>query len=147
MTQLNYDYFKSICKDSGLKATSQRFIIYKTLVEEAAHPTADQLYESVSPNLPGLSRDTVYRTLNMLADCGLAIRLVMPGGATHFDGDVSRHYHFLCDSCGRIYDFYWPAVGQLPWPPEAWEIGRPRQTSVLILGTCHSCPAPAAEPM
>lgn len=139
MISLEYNNFKAICQKSGLKATSQRFIIYKKLLEQASHPTADQLYDEVSPDLPGLSRDTVYRTLNMLAERGLAIKLVMPGGATHFDGDVSRHHHFLCESCGRIFDFDWPAIGELPWPDEAWEIGSPKQTSVLILGACHGC--------
>lgn len=139
MVTLEYDHFKSICQKGGLKATSQRFIIYKRLLEGANHPTADQLYDEVSPDLPGLSRDTVYRTLNMLADCGLAIKLVMPGGATHFDGDVSRHHHFLCEACGRIFDFEWPAIGELPWPDAAWRIGTPKQTSVLILGACRNC--------
>ena len=139
MTTLEYNHFRTICQKSGLKATSQRFIIYKRLLEGANHPTADQLYDEVSIDLPGLSRDTVYRTLNMLADCGLAIKLVMPGGATHFDGDIRQHHHFLCEACDRIFDFEWPAIGELPWPDEAWEVGTPKHTSVLILGSCHAC--------
>ena len=139
MTTLEYYHFKAICQRSGLKATSQRFIIYKRLLEGANHPTADQLYDEVSPGLPGLSRDTVYRTLNMLAECGLAIKLVMPGGATHFDGDIRQHHHFLCEACGRIFDFEWPAISELPWPDDAWYIVVPKQTSVLILGSCHAC--------
>lgn len=136
---LEYDHFKNICQKGGFKATSQRFIIYKRLLEGARHPTADQLYDEVSHDLPGLSRDTVYRTLNMLSDCGLAIKLVMPGGATHFDGDIRLHHHFLCEPCGRIMDFDWPIIGELSWPDDVWSLGTPKHTSVLILGVCRNC--------
>lgn len=146
MAELEYNHFKAICRKGGLKATSQRFIIYKRLLEGANHPTADRLYDEVSPELPGLSRDTVYRTLNMLADCGLAVRLVMPGGAAHFDGDAGPHHHFLCEVCGSIFDFNWPAIEELPWPVETWDIGTPKQTSVLVVGGCRAC-ASGREPL
>ena len=139
MHSLNYDHFKLICQGSGLKSTSQRFIIYKSLVEIPIHPTADQLFDQVSSQLPGLARDTVYRTLGMLHDCGLARKLVMPGGATHFDGIMSPHHHFLCGDCGAIHDMDWPAFERLPRPKDWSEIGQVQQVSILIVGRCRLC--------
>lgn len=134
-----YVHFKELCQDGGLKATNQRFIIYKTLADSLEHPTADQLFDIVAPNLPGLSRDTVYRTLNILAEKGLAIKLVMPGGATHFDGDLSPHHHFLCEGCGGIFDLPWPEFDALPWPEAVLALGRPRRAQTLIVGTGSCC--------
>jgi len=141
-TELKYEHFKTICQDSGLKATTQRFILYKALLANGNHPTADQLYDSAAPDLPGLSRDTVYRTLNMLASCGLAQKLVMPGGATHFDGDTSAHHHFLCEKCGEIFDLSWLDFDALPWPETLRQIGRPKRALVLIAGVCRVCGPP-----
>ncbi|MDR2946805.1 MAG: transcriptional repressor, partial [Candidatus Adiutrix sp.] len=72
MFDKQYEHFKSICQDSGIKITSQRFIIFETLKSVTCHPTVDQLYEMVHKQIPSLSKDTVYRTLNMFAERGLA---------------------------------------------------------------------------
>jgi Fur family peroxide stress response transcriptional regulator len=139
MSALKYDHFKELCQGCGLKATSQRFTIYKNLAASYSHPTADQLFDIVSTKLPGIGRDTVYRTLNILADCGIVKRLPMPGGATHFDGGKSPHHHFLCESCGKILDFEWPAFDSLAWPEPATIMGTPKTASVLISGQCLDC--------
>ncbi len=139
MPEIEYDHFKELCQVRGLKATSQRFIILKTLASLVSHPTADQLFEKVSDKLPGISRDTVYRSLNILADCGMLKRLIMPGGATHFDGDTSPHHHFLCEVCGKILDFEWPDFDNLPWPAHIDTVGLAKTASVLIMGRCLPC--------
>lgn len=139
MTQLEYEHFKQTCQQYDFKPTIQRFIIYQTLVERAEHPTADRLFEQVSLRLPGIGRDTVYRTLNSLAEMGLVRRLTMPGGATHFDGDVSAHHHFLCQRCDYIFDLEWSEFNQLPWPDSVFDLGHPQKASVLITGVCRPC--------
>ena len=144
MTQLKYEHFKQTCQELNLKPTIQRFVIFETLVEGAEHPTADFLFDQVKKKLPGLGRDTVYRTLNALAEMGLVRKLTMPGGATHFDGDLSVHHHFLCQSCDRIFDLNWSEFNRLPWPESALQVGRPHQASVLITGICRDC-APAGS--
>lgn len=141
MLAMKYEHFKERCQARGLKATSQRFIVLKTLISVASHPTADQLFDEVSDKLPGISRDTVYRTLNSLADCGMLKRLIMPGGATHFDGDTAPHHHFLCERCGKIVDFEWADFDALPWPAPIGTMGLPKSASVLIMGRCFGCEA------
>lgn len=139
MSAIKYDHFKELCQARALKATSQRFVIYKNLVSSYAHPTADQLFESVSSKFPGIGRDTVYRTLNILADCGMVKRLAMPGGATRFDGDNNPHHHFLCEGCGKILDFEWPDFDSLGWPDPLFLMGTPHTASVLVSGQCRNC--------
>jgi Fe2+/Zn2+ uptake regulation proteins len=89
--------------------------------------------------LPGLGRDTVFRTLNIFTEYGLASKLTMPGGATHYDGDTEVHHHFLCGRCGVIQDLLWPAFEALPWPEELFLMAKPRGASVLFNGLCRIC--------
>ena len=139
MSELKYVHFKELCQAGGLKVTPQRYIIWKTLAETEVHPTADHLFTLVHEKLPGLGRDTVFRTLNTFAECGLASKLTTPGGATHYDGDTGAHHHFLCASCGSILDLLWPSFEALPWPEELFILTKPRQAAVLFTGTCRSC--------
>lgn len=139
MPEKKYEHFKEICQGGGLKVTSQRFIIFETLEKVSCHPTADQLYDLVNKKLPSISRDTVYRTLNMLAERGLARKLTTPGGAARFDGDLDPHHHFLCERCDVVFDIDWPEFSTLRWPENVHQLGHPRQASVLISGICHAC--------
>lgn len=145
MSTEKYAHFKGICQEGGLKVTSQRFIIFETLESVSCHPTADQVYEMVNKRLPSISRDTVYRTLNMLAERGLARKLTTPGGAARFDGSLSPHHHFLCEGCDVVFDVDWPEFGTLSWPPEVLRVGQPRWASVLVSGLCRECRASRDE--
>lgn len=133
-----YEHFKELCQDRGFKATSQRFVIFKALLESQEHPTADHLFELVSSVLPGLSRDTVYRTVNLLTERGLAKKLAIAGEATRFDGNLNLHHHFVCEVCGAVYDIPWSEFDALPWPGASFEVGSPKAVSVCIsgLGVC-----------
>ncbi len=139
MTDQRYEHFREMCQGGGIKVTCQRFIIFEALKSVSVHPTADQLYELVYEKLPSISRDTVYRTLNILAERGLARKLTTPGGAARFDGDLSPHHHFLCESCETVLDVAWPEFSCLSWPAEVYRLGQPRRASVLITGLCLDC--------
>jgi Fur family peroxide stress response transcriptional regulator len=143
--EIKYSSFKELCQSRGLKATSQRFIIYKMLAASCHHPTADQLLRQVASSLPGLGRDTVYRALNLLVDYGLAFKLSLPGGAARFDGDPRPHHHFYCSVCGAVADFQWPAFAALAWPAEVAALGRPRLATAVIVGQCRTCSLPLAD--
>lgn len=68
------------------------------------HPTADEIYEVISENYSNISRATVYRNLNQLAECGDILRVEVPNGPDRYDKTNYAHSHFLCKSCGRVFD-------------------------------------------
>lgn len=82
----------------------QRDLIMDFLKGTTSHPTAEEVYEVVRKSEPNISLGTVYRNLNLLADNKMILRLHMENGIDHFDADISEHYHYFCNSCGRIYD-------------------------------------------
>jgi Fe2+ or Zn2+ uptake regulation protein len=130
----------------GLRVTSQRLLIHRTLCAEARHMTAEQVLASVSEVLPGVSLPTVYATLELLEELGLARRLATGSGAVLFDSRVEPHAHTVCRRCGATAD-----LDALPAPGRAIARAResgfaPDHAQLVIWGLCARCAAtvPAA---
>lgn len=87
-----------------LKYSRQRESIKNSLMSRHDHPTADTLYMSIREEFPNISLGTVYRNLNLLVELGEIQKLTCGDGADHFDGDVSPHYHFICNACRGVLD-------------------------------------------
>ena len=90
-------------RDAGLKATPQRLAILRSLVGDETHPTAQELYERLSPEFPSLSVATVYNTLSALTRIARCTPLEL-GGPVRFDPNVEPHDHAVCERCGAIRD-------------------------------------------
>lgn len=82
--------------------SKQREQIYQLVSGSAAHPTAQDVYDALKPQLPRLSLGTVYRNLHQMA---LEGRLQeMEGPPARFEANVAPHTHFRCISCGGVSD-------------------------------------------
>jgi len=88
-----------------LRVTSQREMILETFLE-MEHVTAEQLYHRLSENEPHIGLATIYRTLNLLCECGLAQQRHF-GTQTHYDNisHKGHHDHMICTDCGKIIEF------------------------------------------
>jgi len=89
---------------SGLKQTFQRRKILEFLLSSKAHPTAAEIYKTISKEIPTISKTTVYNTVNALAKEGIIKRIKTETSQTRFDACVFPHYHFHCLKCGKVYD-------------------------------------------
>lgn len=88
----------------GGKATSQRILIWKALVNDVSHPTAEDLYTRLKSQLPSLSQGTLYNVLNELVEWGEIRRFDMGDGRIHFDPDTRGHAELVCMRCHRVID-------------------------------------------
>ena len=68
------------------------------------HASADEVYAEIIKEHPTISKATVYRNLNLLAEMGEIRRLEIPGSADRFDHRVHNHCHVKCERCGRVFD-------------------------------------------
>lgn len=128
-----------ICHDRGLPLTSQRTTVLEVLLERDDHPTADQVFEAVRSRSPRISRRTVYRVLDTLAELGLIRRVHHPGATARFDAKTHRHHHLVCIQCNRIVDLDSPGLDAIPLPkgkPQGFDICG---FSVQLIGTCPDC--------
>ncbi len=91
-------------KSTGRK-TKQLEVVWHEVADDTSHPTADQIYERVRKQIPNISLGTVYRNLQKLVAEG-QLQVLTLGRTQHFDPLVDRHQHFICESCGRVYDVF-----------------------------------------
>ncbi len=84
--------------------TRQRQLILDLMEGNHSHPTADEVYEHARAIDPHISRGTVYRNLNVLAQAGQLTRVTLPGSPDRYDCRVDHHYHFVCRKCGKTVD-------------------------------------------
>lgn len=90
------------------KRSRQREEILRVLQATKEHPTAARLHAAVRERIPRLSLGTVYRNLEVLEEMGLVLHIRNGNAQDRFDGEVSPHYHFICDSCGAVSDLPTP---------------------------------------
>ena len=89
--------------------------------------------------MPTISLDTVYRTLWVLNDLGVITTLGGSRERTRFEGNLSRHHHFICNQCGLTADFFSDELNSLKVPVSLAELGNIEQTLVEVRGTCKKC--------
>ncbi len=87
-----------------IRNTVQKEQVYSALEALANHPTADEVYEAVRVGMPAISRATVYRILNQMAENGVISRVRVSNYAAHYDHCIVPHNHAQCVKCGRVFD-------------------------------------------
>ncbi|MFI3294489.1 MAG: transcriptional repressor [Rikenellaceae bacterium] len=90
--------------DFQIKPSHQRIAIMKYLMTVRNHPTAEMVYNTLSPKMPTLSKATVYNTLNLLSANGAIKALTIDATEKRFDGIIEPHGHFQCQICKKIED-------------------------------------------
>jgi Fur family peroxide stress response transcriptional regulator len=88
----------------GMKMTPQRMAIMKYLEGNTDHPSAADVFKSVSRRFPTMSFATVYNTLQTLKDKGHLLELSIDPDKKRFDANPTSHHHLICVSCRRIVD-------------------------------------------
>jgi len=94
----------------GQRFTDQRAAVYRVLSQTDTHPTADEVFLRVRKLLSGISLATVYKSLETLVGCGLAVKLTYGDGSARYDGRTDPHHHARCVICGKVSDVHGEAV-------------------------------------
>ncbi len=89
---------------SGQRFTEQRAAVFRYLALTDVHPTADEVFLAVRQRLPGISLATVYKSLETLVGCGLAVKLTYADDSARYDGRTDPHHHARCVVCSRVLD-------------------------------------------
>ncbi|WP_271628923.1 Fur family transcriptional regulator [Caldicellulosiruptor sp. DIB 104C] len=98
-------FLKRKLLQKGIKPSLIRLKVYEYLADHKTHPTVDEIYSSLVLEIPTLSKTSVYNTLSLFVEKGLAQIITIEENIARFDADTSVHGHFQCKSCGKIYDF------------------------------------------
>jgi Fur family transcriptional regulator, ferric uptake regulator len=128
-------------KQVGLKQTAQRDTILRTFLETRDHLSTDELHRLVQKKDAGIGYTTVYRTLKLLADCGLASEVAFHDGVSRYEHQYNRrsHHHMVCTECGSSVEFFSQEVSHLEQ-----ELGHKyhyltTRHTFQIYGICEEC--------
>jgi Fur family ferric uptake transcriptional regulator len=106
--------FATYLAKNRLKRSGQREAILDAFLRARRHLSVEELLRVVQERRPDIGRTTVYRTLKLLQEAGLASELVY-GNEARFEPLWKRehHDHFICRGCGRIFEFQSPEIERL----------------------------------
>lgn len=140
------EVFAAYIAKNRLKRSGQREVILDTFLRSERHLSVDDLHQLVQKRRPDVGRTTVYRTLKLLQAAGLAQELALDG-QSRFEREYKRahHDHFICKSCGAIFEFVSPDIERLQ-DEIAADIGFTIEGHRhQIYGSCRSCTARSAR--
>ena len=90
---------------NGLKHTRQRDAILESFLKTSGHVTIEDLHERVRDEHPEIGAATVYRTLKLFCEAGIANAHHFREGITLYEHEVAHHDHLICLGCGSIIEF------------------------------------------
>jgi Fe2+ or Zn2+ uptake regulation protein len=129
----------------GQRVTPQRLVILRELRRRGHHATAEEMHRAVDGELPGMATPTVYATLDLFVELGLA-RRIDTGTAALYDARLDPHQHAVCRRCGRVQDVDGKiSAGALM--RAAQDAGfHPQGAELIISGVCAECAARPENP-
>lgn len=104
MNYLNIENVSEYLKNHDIKPSYQRMKVFQYFLDNHNHPTVDMIYKSLCPEIPTLSKTTVYNTLNLFVEKKIVNVLVIEENETRYDLATHTHGHFKCTKCGKMFD-------------------------------------------
>ncbi len=133
--------FAEYLRNNGLLESRQREQILDIFLKTEKHPTINDLYDLVRRKHPKIGLATVYRTMKVICDAGLARE-------TDFGGDIRRfehkyqhqhHDHLICLNCGRIIEVISPAIEKLQENLARKHRFKAIRHKMEVFGLCKTC--------
>ncbi|MFN2393504.1 MAG: Fur family transcriptional regulator [Pyrinomonadaceae bacterium] len=126
---------------AGLRKTAQRDLILEIFLKTEEHLSSEDLYWLVQKQDPSVGHTTVYRTLKLLTEAGLAREVRFGDGKSYYEHHYNHehHDHMICTECGKVIEFYSPELEALQDAmAEKFEF-KLTHHSLRILGICSDC--------
>ena len=140
MTEEQEVFLQHIQK-KGLKRTAQRDLILDMFLRTEEHLSSEDLYRLVQRQDSTIGQTTVYRTLKLLTEAGLAREVRFGDGVTHYEHNYKHehHDHMICSECGRIIEFFSAELEAIQDAMAAKHRFQVTQHLLRIIGICAEC--------
>jgi Fur family ferric uptake transcriptional regulator len=135
------EIFLEHIQKAGLRRTSQRDLILEIFLNTHDHLTSEDLYWLVQKQDPSVGHTTVYRTLKLLTEAGLAREVRFGDNKTYYEHHFKHdhHDHMICTECGKVIEFVSPEIETLQ-DQMADKFGfRLSHHSLRMWGQCAEC--------
>jgi len=133
------DSFISLCKSKGLNVTYQRIAVYRYLIQNPIHPTAEDVFKAVKKDYPTISLATVYKTLETMAKNNIITKVTLLHDVARYDGQIHAHHHMVCNRCKKVVDIENDQFHNLDIELKKQKEFRVLKTTIQIEGICSNC--------
>ncbi len=106
------EVFATYLAQNGLKMTPQRRVILDAFLSGQGHVSSEELYGQVRTADRSIGQATVYRTLKLLADSGLARVHNFGDGVARYEPlyGHEHHDHLICEGCRATIEIMDPVI-------------------------------------
>jgi Fur family ferric uptake transcriptional regulator len=113
--QAKKQLFHDFIARKGLKSTRQRDLILDGFLSNDRHMSIEELYLALRAKHPNIGYATVYRTLKLFSESGIAREIQFGDGQTRFEhvDEGEHHDHLVCTRCGAVKEFANEAIEKL----------------------------------
>lgn len=134
--------------EHGLKSTRQRTLIIDTFFGLHGHLSVEEVWAHVRRNDPRVSVATVYRTMKLLGESGLAHAQNFGDGQTRYEAAVGRehHDHLICTGCQTIIEFENDQIERLQDAVARRHGFRVSSHKMELYGLCRACQKASGGP-
>ncbi len=141
------EIFLEHIQKAGLRRTGQRDLILETFLDTEEHLTSEDLYRLVSKEDPSIGHTTVYRTLKLLTEAGLAREVRFGDNKTYYEHhyDHEHHDHMICTECGKVIEFFSQEIENLQDEMAAKFGFALSHHSLRMWGLCSECQAKSKD--
>jgi len=135
--------FIEYLRDNGLSMTPQRKVIVETFLETEGHFSAEELCTLVKRKMPELGQATIYRSLKLLVDSGLADAIDPGDGMTLYEHSYghAHHDHLICVTCGKKVEMCDEAIEERQEQVAAEHGFTLTRHRMYLYGLCGDCQA------
>jgi Fur family ferric uptake transcriptional regulator len=133
------EIFENYLRTQNLKHSKPRRDIVEVFLTSEGHLSAQELYEQTRRHNPRIGFATVYRTLKLLEECGLARTMDYGDGTLRYEPDRFQHHHVICTSCNRTVEFLSPELESLLQQVQKTHNFVPQSHAVRVLSVCTDC--------
>ncbi len=132
--------FTRFLRGKGCHNTQQRRAIVSVFFQEEGHLTIDDLYGLVQRQDPTVGQSTVYRTMKLLCEAGLAKEVSFGGGVVRYEQASDWHHdHLICECCGKSIEVVDPKIEALQERLVRQYGFTPTQHRLDLYGVCPEC--------
>jgi Fur family transcriptional regulator, ferric uptake regulator len=131
--------FEDFLRTQRLKHSKPRRDIVDVFLASEGHLTAHELYQQVKQHNLSIGFATVYRTLRLLEECGLARTMDYGDGTLRYEPNRFQHHHIICTDCNRTIEFLSPELEALLRNVQQDHHFTPQRHAVRILSVCADC--------
>lgn len=133
--------FKDSLKKINLKITSQRLKVLEVFLSTEKHISCDELYRALRRSNPEIGYATVYRTLKLIQDAGLAREVDFGDRVSRLEHEYGHkhHDHLICLKCGKFFEVFDSEIEELQERLAKKQNFTPVRHKMDIFGYCHKC--------